>query len=166
MTQQDSPVFEPVIVADMPNPNAPTISAWVDRLEEVVGDVAEELQETVLIGHSVGAQAVIRYLERLPDDVSVAGALLVAGWLDVDQVWDAIRPWVETPIDNESVTGATRKIVVLLSDNDPFTSNYEVSRRRWEQEYGATVHVKKGAHHFNGATQSAVLEALLSELNP
>ena len=157
-------VYEPVIVANMPEPEKPTISSWVNRLEEVVGIDAAEIEQTVLVGHSVGCQAVLRFLERLPDGVAVAGTLLVAGWLDVDQVWDAIRPWVETPIDSSRVRAATDRMVVLLSDNDPFTADYAANGQRWEREYDATVYVESGMHHFNGEKQPSVLERLTTDL--
>jgi predicted alpha/beta hydrolase family esterase len=155
--------YDPVVVADMPNPDLPTIPAWVDRLAEIVGSDAGEVERTVLVGHSVGAQAVVRTLERLSQDVAVAGTLLVAGWLEVDQPWAAIRPWVETPIDSARVRAATKWLEVLLSDNDPFTSDYETGRRRWTREYDATVYVESGARHFNGLSEPSVLHRLDSD---
>ena len=37
--------YDPVVVADMPNPDLPTIPAWVDRLAEIVGSDAGEVSE-------------------------------------------------------------------------------------------------------------------------
>jgi predicted alpha/beta hydrolase family esterase len=158
--------YDPVIVADMPNPDLPTIPAWVDQLAAIVGNEPGEIERTVLVGHSIGCQAVLRFLERLPQHFAVAGSLLVAGWLEVDQPWEAIRPWVETPIDNVRARAATQWLEVLLSDNDPFTADYETGRQRWTDEYDATVNVEPGARHFNGVSEPSVLQRLAALRTP
>ena len=47
----------------MPHPRMPTIEDWVSHLSATVGKPDEN---TYLIGHSMGCQAIARYLERLP----------------------------------------------------------------------------------------------------
>src|SRR6202042_2944953 len=47
-------------VLDMPNTNVPTIDAWTAHLDSNVGYVD---QDTYFIAHSIGCQAVLRYLE-------------------------------------------------------------------------------------------------------
>ncbi|WP_224368804.1 RBBP9/YdeN family alpha/beta hydrolase [Hyalangium versicolor] len=150
--------FSSVQTLDMPNPAQPTIDAWVGTLAAAVGPVPDP--STVLIGHSVGCQTVIRYLARLPPGHTIAGALLVAAWWDVDQPWESLVPWVETPVDLERVRSAVRRLVVLQSDNDPFTSDHARNGRLWEERLGATVLLAPGARHFNNPREPAVLDAL------
>ncbi|MFL5345598.1 MAG: RBBP9/YdeN family alpha/beta hydrolase [Hyalangium sp.] len=152
--------FSSVRTLDMPNPAQPTIPGWVGALSAAVGPTPAP--STVLMGHSVGCQAVIRYLATLPPGHVIDGVLLVAAWWDVDKPWESLVPWVETPVDLERVRAAARRFVVLLSDNDPFTSNYVRNRRLWEERLGATVLLAPGARHFNNPREPAVLEALLS----
>ncbi|HYH96978.1 RBBP9/YdeN family alpha/beta hydrolase [Hyalangium sp.] len=145
---------------DMPHPAQPTIEAWVGALATAVGPTPAP--STVLMGHSVGCQAVLRYLATLPPGHVIDGALLVAAWWDVDKPWESIVPWIETPVDLARVRAAARRFVVLLSDNDPFTADHARNRRLWEERLGAEVVLAPGARHFNNPREPAVLETLLS----
>ncbi len=153
--------FAEVLSPEMPDPGTPTIEAWTARIAEEVGHDAAALERTVLLGHSVGCQAVLRFLAGLPAGVHVAGALLVAGWFWVDNPWPTLRPWMDTPIDLAAVRAACPRLTVLLSDNDPFTTDFAANQAAWEERLGAEVRVLPGAKHFNAADEPAVLEALL-----
>lgn len=135
-----------------PTPDAPEIEPSVAELRSRL----QEPRETLFVGHSVGCQVVLRTLAALgrPAD----GVLLVAGWWTVDEPWDSIRPWIDTPVETERIIADRMR--VLLSDNDPFTADYETTRRLFERRVGATVEIHPGAKHFNGAEEPAVLEAI------
>ncbi|HYO53803.1 RBBP9/YdeN family alpha/beta hydrolase [Archangium sp.] len=150
--------FDAVRALEMPEPKQPTIAAWVSALTATVGTAPAP--GTVLLGHSVGCQAVLRYLAALPAGSTVDGALLVAGWWSVDKPWDSLRPWMDTPVDLARVRAASRRFVVLLSDNDPFTSDFRENGRLWKERLGAEVVLVPGARHFNGEREPAVLDAL------
>ncbi len=87
-----------VIAPEMPDTDAPAIEKWMERLRFVVGIVDEN---TYFIGHSIGCQSVMRFLET--SDAIVGGAIFVAGWFDLtnqDEEEKMIaKPWLETPID-------------------------------------------------------------------
>ncbi|MDY7229045.1 RBBP9/YdeN family alpha/beta hydrolase [Hyalangium rubrum] len=152
--------FASVRTLDMPNPSTPTIEAWVGALAGSVGSAPAS--STVLMGHSVGCQAIIRYLATLPPGHAIDGVVLVAGWWDVDKPWESIVPWIETPVELARVRAAARRFVVLLSDNDPFTADHVRNRRLWEERLGAEVTLAPGGRHFNNPHEPAVLETLLS----
>lgn len=153
--------FTEIILADMPNTDLPTIPAWVGEVEELLGQDPAAIAETVLVGHSVGSQAVLRSLERLPRGIAVNGVLCVAGWFDVDESWPSIVPWTDTSVDFQRVRAAAGQVEVILSDNDPFTSGYEANRRLWQERLGASVQVVAGAQHFNGPRYPLILQTLL-----
>jgi predicted alpha/beta hydrolase family esterase len=156
--------FDAVRALEMPDPKQPTIDAWVAALTTVMGTTPAP--GTVLLGHSVGCQTVLRYLATLPPGSTVDGVLLVAGWWSVDKPWDSLRPWTDTPVDLARVRAASRRFVVLLSDNDPFTSDFRENGRLWRERLGAEVVLVPGARHFNGAQEPAVLDALRSSFHP
>ena len=158
--QEPPAPFTAVRTLSMPRPECPTIDAWVSTLSEAVGP--KPAPGTVLLGHSVGCQAVLRYLETLPPGSAVDGVLLVAGWWEVDAPWDTLRPWLDTPMDLARVRAAAGRVIVLLSDNDPFTSDVERNRQLWTERLGAEVVLVPGARHFNGAEEPAVLDTLRS----
>src|SRR5690349_694509 len=77
-----------------PEPDRPEIEACIDALGSL------RPARTVLIGHSVGCQVLLRALARLPDDARAPALLCVAGWWTVDRPWDTLRPWIETPFEH------------------------------------------------------------------
>ena len=91
------------------------------HLAQLVGEPDEQ---TFFVGHSIGCQTILRYLESLPADKKVGGAVFVAGWFvlgDLETEEEKIigKPWVETPIDFNAIKSATNNFVVIFCDNDP-----------------------------------------------
>lgn len=143
-----------------PTPGAPEIAACVEELREVVGEDRDALAQTILVGHSVGCQANLRFLEVLPEGARVRGVLCVAGWWWVDEPRDTIRPWIERPMDRARVRAAAGTVRVLISENDPFTSDHAANARQWENALGAEVILLPDARHLNRAREPTVLEAV------
>ncbi|MBU1821830.1 MAG: alpha/beta hydrolase, partial [Bacteroidetes bacterium] len=105
--------------------------------------------------------AILHYLEEIMSrnsDVKIGGLLLVAGWFDVDEPWDTAQPW----LDNEDLSyGLFRKNIlqkrVIVSDNDPFTSDYEANAVLWKDRLGAEVTLCPGKSHFNSSVEPDVM---------
>ena len=156
--------FSEILRLEMPNPATPTLDAWGGHLSLVLGGSTEAqrlaLSDTVLMGHSVGCQAVMRYLAALPEGTTLAAAIYVAGWFSVDRPWESILPWMNTPIDFTAVRGRARQHIVLLSDNDPFTADHAGTAAAFRDRLGANVIVAPGRRHFNEAQEPAVLDIL------
>lgn len=136
----------------MPEPSEPTIEAWVGKLNEIVKPDAD----TVLMGHSIGCQAVLRYLEALPEGVRAGKAVLIAPWMVLDmqtiqeegeEVVDIARPWMETPIDFAKVRARVEKTIAIFSDDDPYVPLSQ--KDLFEKELGATIIVEHGLGHFS-----------------
>ena len=110
---------------DMPNTANPKIDEWVDYLNSKV-DLLNE--ETYFVGHSIGCQTILRYLET-KEITKIGGILLVAPWLDLlpeaiedEDSYNTAQPWINTPIDFEKVKHFTNNISCIFSDNDYFVS--------------------------------------------
>lgn len=154
--------FNPVVVADMPNPVLPTIPAWVGHVKELLGSDPVQAARTVFVGHSVGCQAVLRTLAELPEGLHLWGMLCVAGWFWTDAPWESLLPWIETPFDLDKVrSSAGQQIIVLLSNNDRHTSDWQANRKAWQDRLGAKVVIVPGANHFNGDQYPIILQTLL-----
>jgi hypothetical protein len=165
-----------VEVVELPNPNAPVIEQCVAALQSALGTRAEDLRSTLLVGHSVGCQALLRYLAELRAADQGAGSdaerpvgpehlLCIAGWWMIDEPWPSIRPWIDTSIDLPSLqSNITGGVTVLLSDDDPFTSDWRANKATWEQRLDADVRVVQGGRHFNAAQEPVVLELLRERL--
>lgn len=152
--------FGEIVRPAIAQPEQPTIAAWLESLAGATAGLP--LDRTYFLGHSVGCQAVLRFLERAPAGTRVPGVLCVAGWWTVDSPWDSLRPWIDTPMDTGRVRAAARSFHVLISDDDPFTSDWRENQRAWRERLGAEVRCVPGARHFNAAEEPAVLDALLA----
>lgn len=139
-----------VIAPEMPDPDAPVIATWVEK----VASVAENLDiETVFIGHSVGCQTILRYLETIPEMVKVGKIILIAPWitsinLDPDESPSIARPWIETPIDYEKVLSHTNDITCFLSTDDPYVA-FEENKKFCEEKLHAKTIVLENKGHFS-----------------
>jgi uncharacterized protein len=154
-----------VICFNMPNTEKPTIEEWVGFLEDNISDTDEE---TYFVGHSIGCQTIIRFLEKMPKDKKIGGAVFVAGWFNLkDKIYEEegdetkiiAKPWVETPIDFNKVKLHTDNFLAIFSDNDPFVSLSEENLFKENLEAKTVVKEKEG--HFN---ESEKIEEILSAI--
>lgn len=153
-----------VAVPAMPDAAEPNIEAWTSHLSHIVGNADEN---TLFIGHSIGCQAILRYLESLPADAKVGGAVFVAGWFTLtnvnsDEEKEIAKPWLETPIVFEKIKWHTEKFIAILSDNDPYVplDNKNV----FADKLGAKIIVEHDKKHFSGSTGTTELPSALESL--
>jgi len=153
-----------MVVELRPTPAAPTIDACVAELRQRLGLSRPELARTVLVGHSIGCQAILRFLQWLPAGASVASALCVAGWWQLDEraspMPQPLLPWLEPPADLPRIVRACKRFATLLSDDDPYTADQQANRLKWEQNLGAAVRMVRSAGHFTAVHQPEVLAAV------
>ena len=107
---------------NMPDTNNPKIDAWVSYLSEQVKDLDSE---TYFVGHSIGCQTIMRYLQD--KDIKIGGILFVAPWLELlpEAVSDkesliTATPWLNTPICFDNIRNICDNITCIFSDNDYF----------------------------------------------
>jgi len=133
---------------DMPNTNEPKIEEWVGYLEEKIKEMDEE---TFFVGHSVGCQTIMRFLEKSHKHLKVGGCVFVAPWLDLTglevQELKIARPWLTNKIDFERVLDHTGNITCIFSTNDKHVSPKEW--KKFEVGLGAKVIVKNDEGHFD-----------------
>ncbi|MEZ4300045.1 MAG: alpha/beta hydrolase [Polyangiaceae bacterium] len=153
-----------VTALSMPDPGTPRLDTWPPALLAAAGDDRALLRQTLFVGHSVGCQTVLRALASMPDDITVGGALLIAGWFTVDKPWATIQPWIQEPCDLARARARTPWLEVLVSDNDPFTADFEKTARDFRERTRASVTIHPGAKHFNAPEEPAVLSALTSRI--
>ncbi len=155
----DAP-FAEVVIPELPDPDAPRLDTWPPAILTALGTAPDLLARTVVLAHSVGVQATLHALAALPDGRRIAGLLAVAGWWHVDRPWPAIVPWQSTLPDLARVRAALGSLLVLLSDDDPFTADHAGNAALWQERLGARIQQVPGAKHFNTPTSPPVLAAL------
>ena len=110
---------------NMPNTTTPTIEEWVSFLDKQVNKLDDK---TYFVGHSIGCQTIMRYLET-KEICKIGGILFVAPWLDLldyaiedEESYNIAKPWLTEPIDFEKIKQFTTNICCFFSDNDYFVS--------------------------------------------
>ncbi|MFH0890537.1 MAG: alpha/beta hydrolase [Candidatus Liptonbacteria bacterium] len=153
-------------VPQMPDPATPRIKNWVLALASTVGQVDEN---TYFVGHSMGCQAIVRYLETLPDGIKIGGAVFVAGYLrelsnleDESEVRNIAQEWLNTSLNLEKVRSRLARGVAIFSDDDPYVplSNKEEFR----DKLNCMIIEEHGQKHFSGRTGTTELPAALSAI--
>ncbi len=137
-----------VEVPAMPDTNTPKIETWVGFLKDKIG---KPDSNTYLVGHSIGCQTILRYLETI--DSKIGGAVLVAGFVHLKETAyeeesekDIAKPWLETPIDGDKIKSNCDKFLALFSDNDecvPIT-DAEI----FKEKLGEEVIIEKDKGHY------------------
>lgn len=153
-----------VILPSMPDTDIPVIEKWVNNLAEVVGTPDKD---TYFVGHSIGCQAIMRYLEII--DTEVGGAYFVAPWfkmtnLEDEEVEAIARPWIETMVDFKQVKKVCPNIKAFISSNEPY--GY-IEENKWilENKLEAQVTILENKGHFtedDGCTEFPELLELIS----
>lgn len=157
-----------VFVPQMPDADNPRIEKWVSVIAEVVG-VPDG--QTYFVGHSMGNQAIARYLEALPDEMKVGGAVFVAGFFkkltnleDEEETRETAKHWLETPINLEKIKSHLNKSIAIFSNNDPYVplDNQDDFR----DKLSSKIIIEHSKGHFSGPSDGItelpiVLEKIL-----
>lgn len=154
-----------VIVPRMPNTAEPNIEKWVAHLKNVVGTLDEQ---TYFVGHSIGCQTIMRFLEKENYKSKIKKIVFVAGWFELDNLEDEkvkkiAKPWLETPINFNKIKPKLEKLTVFLSSNDPYNRLGE-NETLFKEKLGAIVIVLKDKGHFTENDGVKEMKEVLSEL--
>lgn len=150
-----------VTVPLMPETEYPKIETWVPYLSQVIGEPKEN---DILIGHSIGCQTILRFLESLNSGQKVEKVIMVAGFgpyltgLNGDEKL-IVKPWVETPINFGRVLDKADEFAAIFSDNDPFVLLRE-NIKLFEDKLKARIIIEKHRGHFNDDTLPVLLELI------
>ena len=149
---------------EMPHPEEPTIEDWVEKLR-FHGPAPDE--NTYFVGHSIGCQTILRYLERYSNK-KVGGVVFISPWvtlsdLETDEEREIGRPWIETPINYHKIKNTTDKISMIFSDDDPIVP-FEENKDFFVKHLGPTVIVEHGKGHFTEGDGVASLPSAIEEL--
>ncbi|MCB2409224.1 RBBP9/YdeN family alpha/beta hydrolase [Hymenobacter lucidus] len=157
-----------VHLLDMPAWDLPEIDHAIAHLSAILP--ADRLNaDVLLVGHSVSCLAILHYLAKVgaafpTQPPQVGGVVCVAGWFSVDSPWQEVLNWIHAPIDFEAARRLIpdNKLVVLLSDDDPYTSGYQENKRLWVERLHSQVHILPGRQrqHFSAQLDSDILDAI------
>jgi uncharacterized protein len=149
----------------MPNPYDPKKDEWVKAIADAVGEPTEEI---FLVGHSLGVPAILRYLESIPKNKKIGGAVLVSGpykpiILPSNPNIYKIEHFINYPFDFDKIKDTCSRFTVIHGDNDdvvPFSHAEYFSENLKCNIYS----VKNGKHLSGGAGWFELPEALQAVL--
>ena len=155
-----------VEVPAMPNTFDPKINDWVNHLKKVVGKLDNE---TYFIGHSIGSQTIMRFLEKEDYNGKIGKMIFVAGWFKLDnlegkEVEAIANPWIDTPIDFNKIKQKIPKLTVFLSTNEPY-GFVEENSKIFKEKLNAKVILEKDKGHFTEDDGVSELPEILAEIN-
>lgn len=144
ISNNDNKVFR----FNMPDTANPKIDFWVSYLDKQVNQLDEH---TFFVGHSIGCQTILRYLENKKVK-KIGGILFVAPWLDLlpeaisdEESYNTAKPWLNTPINFKKIKSIAPKITCIFSDDDYFVS-LEQEKKFKELLDAKTIIVKEKGH--------------------
>jgi len=155
-----------VIVPQLPEPEIPQIESWVKALSVAVGKLDNQ---TYFVGHSIGCSTIARYINTLPTDTKLGGAVFVAGFfkrltkLEGEEAKEIASPWLTTPLDFSKVKNTLGKSIAIFSDNDPYVplDNQDDFR----EKLGSKIIIVHNMGHFSGSTGTIQLPIALESLH-
>lgn len=133
-----------VWVPDLPHAEKPNIDRYNDYL--FANKDWQFNEESILVGHSSGAVAILGLLQTLPDDVKVDTCYLVGAFRN-DLKWDALKDLFVKPFDYEKIKNKAKRFIFIHSDDDPYCP-LEHAEFIAEKLDGKLI-VKKGQKHFS-----------------
>ncbi|HEB46923.1 MAG TPA: alpha/beta fold hydrolase [Candidatus Pacearchaeota archaeon] len=135
---------------DMPNTDHPKIEEWIGYLRENI-PLEEISEETYFVGHSIGCQTILRYLEKLPKHKRIGGCVFIAPWLDLinlePEEIKIAHPWINEKIDFGRILDHTNNFLCIFSEDDPDVHLDE--SKKFKENLGAKIIIKKHEEHFN-----------------
>jgi uncharacterized protein len=144
----------------MPEPQHPRKDAWVRAIRE---SVATPDRDCVLVGHSLGCIAILRYLESLKEGEHVGRVVLLAGFYeDLGDGYDELRSFLDTPVDWRAIRSHCDDFHVIHSDDDesvPVPCGQALA-----EKLGVPLELHHGYGHFGSASGIMELPLVLEKI--
>lgn len=149
-----------VIIPRMPTPEGQSLAGWLVSFAEQVGVVDER---TCIIGHSIGATFLLRYLERRGDPIGCAVFVAgVTGAIGIPEYDELNRSFVAGEYEWSTIKRNAGRIVCLAGDKDPYVPSEQ--QREMAEKLGVDLSVIRGGGHLNAESGYYSFDALLEVL--
>lgn len=149
----------PVTVFDMPDSLHPEAEKWDRYLDTHINECNED---TILIGHSLGCIASLRYLDRQAQPLKVKGIVMVSGFLESVPALPELDSFCRQNIDAEKIISMAGERIAFTSDDDSIVPP-EYTRKLAVNLKAALITVN-GAGHFLDREGYTEFSELLREI--
>lgn len=152
-----------VYIPDMPNTEEPEVDKWIEHISKVVG---KPDKNTILIGHSLGGNAILRYLQQMKSGQKVGAAIIVASWLNrrkgkfrTPARRKMMSPWFKTPLYFNRIAKHSESFTALYSDDDRYVP--KSAAQILKKKLGAKRIIAHHQLHFDQTKNLFVLKEIL-----
>ncbi|MBS3152910.1 DUF1749 domain-containing protein [Candidatus Woesearchaeota archaeon] len=151
-----------ISVPAMPDTDEPKINSWVGYLSKIV---VKPDENTYFVGHSIGCQTIMRYLQNI--NTKIGGAIFVAGWFNLVNIEDKESeriavPWLKTKINLAKTKSHCKKFISIFSENDPFVPLTD--SKIFKEKLNAKVIFEKNKGHYTENDGVEKVPIVLEEL--
>lgn len=108
-----------VWVPDLPDADRPNIKKY----NELLLSNGWDFEDSVIVGHSSGAVAILGLLQALPEGTKINTALLVGVFterLSESPSWEMLKELFEEPFDFEAIKQKANRFIFVHSADDPY----------------------------------------------
>ncbi len=136
-----------VWLPDLPNPNLPSLK---NHVKFILSNKDWKFnKDSIIVGHSSGAIAILAILSELPENVVVDKCILVSYFTKDSPggAWKPNRIFFDYKFDFAKIKKHAKKFIIIHSDNDPYGPLKDV--KVLAQKLDAQLIIKKGQGHFN-----------------
>jgi len=155
-----------VIVPRFPTPEGQTLENWLKVFEESIEEAnlnREDLEQAILIGHSVGGLFMLSLLEKY----KIKAAFFVASFPGLpgnrfDEGMKTFAPPIRADFDWQKIQTNCHRFFVYHGDNDPYVGLG--TAQKLARNLHAKLQLVKGAGHFNGSAGYLKFPLLLEEI--
>jgi hypothetical protein len=136
-----------VWLPDLPNSNLPSLQA-INRFIFANKDW-DFNADSIIVGHSSGAIAILAILSELPENVILDKCILVS-YFTKDSPggkWELNAKLFDFDFDFDKIKKHAKKFVIVHSDNDPYGLLEDA--KALAEKLGSELIIKKGQGHFN-----------------
>lgn len=103
-------------------------------------------EDTIIVGHSSGAVAILGLLQALPEGTTVKACYLVGSFKN-DLRWDALKDLFVEPFDFEKIKNKSQTWYFIHSDNDPYCPLEHA--QYLHKKIGGDLIILPGQKHFS-----------------
>lgn len=126
----------------LPRSKIPKIDKWIESLYK---EIVNPDENTLFIAHSLGCITLLKYIEGMPDTVTIGGVILISAFDKPLPLIPLINAFVDKKPNYKNIIPKIKKIKVIGSTNDlivPIRYTKEVAK----QLQTALIEIEKAGH--------------------
>ena len=150
-----------VKIPKMPNPEHPQANAWVKAISQAIDD---QNGSTILIGHSLGGNAIVRAAEKKGTNVYIKALITIGGaMLPKKDYAKSLSTFIKKPLNYEIVKKYVKHVYVIYSKDD--TAVDMGSAKLLKKNLGAELILENSKGHYSSRDKIYKIPIILKLLS-